>query len=154
VRFAFAVASHLDPEILIVDEVLAVGDAPLFYYYASRGKIGYIDDTMAVYRIRSGGVWSSTPVIEILLNSLSTRLLIRNKQKIFFSTDFHKGTLELILRIAKQYRKENDRLHFRKFVTKSIPYFFFADNEQRKVIVSHIKRIILSSLSYNKSKTW
>jgi lipopolysaccharide transport system ATP-binding protein len=45
VRLAFAVAAHLDPEILIIDEVLAVGDAAFqkkclgkMHHVASRGR--------------------------------------------------------------------------------------------------------------------
>jgi ABC-type polysaccharide/polyol phosphate transport system ATPase subunit len=40
VRLAFAVAAHLDPEILIVDEVLAVGDAE--FQKKCLGKMGDI----------------------------------------------------------------------------------------------------------------
>src|SRR5436309_3009942 len=39
VRLAFAVASHLDPEILLVDEALAVGDAAF-----QRKSLGKMDD--------------------------------------------------------------------------------------------------------------
>jgi lipopolysaccharide transport system ATP-binding protein len=42
VRLAFAVAAHLDPEILIVDEVLAVGDAQ--FQKKCLGKLGDISD--------------------------------------------------------------------------------------------------------------
>ena len=38
VRLAFAVAAHLEPEILIVDEVLAVGDAE--FQKKCLGKMG------------------------------------------------------------------------------------------------------------------
>src|SRR5438874_196091 len=38
VRLAFAVAAHLEPEILIIDEVLAVGDAP--FQQKCLGKMG------------------------------------------------------------------------------------------------------------------
>src|SRR5437762_6236618 len=38
VRLAFAVAAHLDPEVLIIDEVLAVGDAE--FQKKCLGKIG------------------------------------------------------------------------------------------------------------------
>jgi lipopolysaccharide transport system ATP-binding protein len=38
VRLAFAVAAHLEPEILIVDEVLAVGDAQ--FQKKCLGKMG------------------------------------------------------------------------------------------------------------------
>src|SRR5207248_6734902 len=40
VRLAFAVASHLEPEILIVDEVLAVGDAQ--FQQKCLGKMGQV----------------------------------------------------------------------------------------------------------------
>jgi lipopolysaccharide transport system ATP-binding protein len=40
VRLAFAVAAHLDPEILVVDEVLAVGDAE--FQRKSLGKMGEV----------------------------------------------------------------------------------------------------------------
>jgi lipopolysaccharide transport system ATP-binding protein len=42
VRLAFAVAAHLDPEILVVDEVLAVGDAA--FQKKCLGKLGNVAD--------------------------------------------------------------------------------------------------------------
>ena len=42
-RLAFAVAAHLDPEILIVDEVLAVGDAA--FQQKCLGKMGEVADS-------------------------------------------------------------------------------------------------------------
>jgi len=42
VRLAFAVAAHLDPEILVVDEVLAVGDAE--FQKKCLGKMGEVAD--------------------------------------------------------------------------------------------------------------
>ena len=39
-RLAFAVAAHLDPEVLIVDEVLAVGDAA--FQQKCLGKVGEV----------------------------------------------------------------------------------------------------------------
>jgi len=42
VRLAFAVAAHLEPEILLVDEVLAVGDAE--FQKKCRGKMGDISE--------------------------------------------------------------------------------------------------------------
>jgi lipopolysaccharide transport system ATP-binding protein len=66
VRLAFAVAAHLEPEILIVDEVLSVGDARF-----QQKCLGKIDDVAkggrtvlfvthnmaAVYRLASSVVW-------------------------------------------------------------------------------------------------
>jgi lipopolysaccharide transport system ATP-binding protein len=66
VRLAFAVAAHLDPEILIVDEVLSVGDARF-----QQKCLGKMDDVAkggrtvlfvthnmaAVYRLATSAIW-------------------------------------------------------------------------------------------------
>ena len=66
VRLAFAVAAHLDPEILIVDEVLAVGDTE--FQRKCLGKMG---------EVASGGrtvlfVSHNLPAVSSLCNSLIT----------------------------------------------------------------------------------
>ena len=66
VRLAFAVAAHLEPEILILDEVLAVGDAA--FQARCFGKIGSVarsgrtvlfvsHNLAAVYRLATAVVW-------------------------------------------------------------------------------------------------
>jgi lipopolysaccharide transport system ATP-binding protein len=66
VRLAFAVAAHMDPEILIVDEVLAVGDAQ--FQKKCLGKISHVakagrtvlfvsHNTDAIRRLCSRAVW-------------------------------------------------------------------------------------------------
>jgi lipopolysaccharide transport system ATP-binding protein len=53
VRLAFAVAAHLEPEILLVDEVLAVGDAA--FQKKCLGKMGDVaKEGRTVLRVQAG----------------------------------------------------------------------------------------------------
>ena len=75
VRLAFAVAAHLDPEILVVDEVLAVGDAE--FQKKCLGKMGevaqggrtvlFVSHNMAAVRslCRTGVLFSSGKIQDI-----------------------------------------------------------------------------------------
>ncbi len=58
VRLAFAVAAHLEPEILIVDEVLAVGDAE--FQKKCLGKMGEVA-TAGGRCCLSATTWRSSP---------------------------------------------------------------------------------------------
>lgn len=69
VRLAFAVAAHLDPEILLVDEVLAVGDAE--FQKKCLGKMGDISQTGRTVLFVSHNMSS--------IVRLSTRVLLISK---------------------------------------------------------------------------
>ena len=88
VRLAFSVAAHLEPEILLVDEVLAVGDAS--FQKKCLGKMGqvsregrtilFVSHNMAAVKalcsravlVKNGTVAASGPVAEIVNEYLSS----------------------------------------------------------------------------------
>ena len=76
VRLAFAVAAHLEPEILIVDEVLAVGDAA--FQKKCLGKMGDIAKEGRTVLFVSHNM----PAIE----KLCSRVIILNSGKVFADT--------------------------------------------------------------------
>ncbi|MCB0255128.1 MAG: ABC transporter ATP-binding protein, partial [Anaerolineae bacterium] len=89
VRLAFAVAAHLEPEILLVDEVLAVGDAQ--FQRKCLGKMGdvsregrtvlFVSHNMTAVQglcqrgiwIASGSVQSSGPVTDVVAHYLGSQ---------------------------------------------------------------------------------
>ena len=61
--------------------LVRMGDWPLLLLLAEKGKIGYIDDVMGVYRVHSGGTWSSLSRIEMFLEII----------KLYHYVDAHLG---------------------------------------------------------------
>ena len=83
VRLAFAVAAHLDPEILIVDEVLAVGDAE--FQKKCLGKMG---------EVAKGGrtvIFVSHNMTAV--NNLTERVVLLNKGQVQLSGPTAEGVL-------------------------------------------------------------
>lgn len=102
VRLAFAVAAHLESEILIVDEVLAVGDAE--FQKKCLGKMGdvtksegrtilFVSHNMAAIQnlckegiyLKNGALHSQGEITQIISNYLSS-----NEEFVTYITDFKK----------------------------------------------------------------
>ena len=75
VRLAFAVAAHLEPEILLVDEVLAVGDAE--FQQKCLGKIGEVS--------RSGRTVIFVSHSAAAIEALCTRALLLRRGRLVFN---------------------------------------------------------------------
>ena len=78
VRLAFAVAAHLDPEILIIDEVLAVGDAEF--------QLKCLDKIKSISREEGKTILFVSHNIQTIRNTC-TRALMMDKGKITASGD-------------------------------------------------------------------
>ena len=115
VKLAFAVASHLDAEIMIMDEVLAVGDVK--FQKKCLGKMG--DEA------KSGRTVLYVSHNMTTIRNLCTRCVVLEKGKIIFDGDVEKA-IEAYTESNKgdmfthydfrDYKRSNDRIGTRLFI--------------------------------------
>ena len=133
VRLAFAVAAHLEPEILIVDEVLAVGD--LNFRKKCLGKMREISSTIGRTVLFVSHDMAS-------IQNICTLGILLDKGRIVFS-----GTAQ---EAVKQYLSINMESHSKRLEwlcsdkklpfseTISINRFYLRDNSTQEVVVDKI----------------
>ena len=142
VRLAFAVAAHLEPEILIVDEVLAVGDAEFQKKFLGKmetvGKEGrtilFVSHNMAaIRRLCKNGIYFKSGISEYY-SKINEAL-----NAYFFSVETETNLAE---------RKDRHGTG----VVKIVSIKFYQNGESRKVIVNDIPVDIRISIEKNKNK--
>ena len=119
VRLAFAVAAHLEPDILVIDEVLAVGDAEF-----QKKAIGKMQDI-------SKGEGRTVLFVSHDMNAISLltdRVIVLKDGKVYFEGDTNSG--------IREYLKADD---------KELNYYYKGEVNTPKVIFAQI----LTSLPNN-----
>lgn len=107
--------------------VVSAGDYPLHILYATQGKIGFLPEKMATYRIHDGGVWSSQPFIQQLLNTIQYTEFVRDYVPTPYKPYLNEQLALYHLRVinrrrqAKEYKKVIQQLFHCLFQSKISP---------------------------------
>jgi glycosyltransferase involved in cell wall biosynthesis len=95
---------------------LAMGDWPLFALVSSHGKIELMDEVMAVYRVHSGGIWSSRSSSS-RLREISRMLQVLDEHFDFKYTNTIRRTLaQYYLDLALLERQSGNRMDTGKYL--------------------------------------
>jgi lipopolysaccharide transport system ATP-binding protein len=113
VRLGFAVAAHLEPEILVVDEVLAVGDAEF-----QKKAVGKMQDVST----KDGRTILFVSHNMVAVQNLCSRVTILENGKLTFNGDVNKGinyylsnNMQKIDSVPLSERKDRDGIGVLKF---------------------------------------
>jgi lipopolysaccharide transport system ATP-binding protein len=122
VRLAFSVAAHLEPEILIIDEVLAVGDAE--FQKKCLGKVGEVsrnDGRTVLFVSHNMGAISSLCPSAIWIDKGQVRRsgLSRDVINEYLNNDASKRELVIDLGRKERIRGSSDRLRLKSLVWQS-----------------------------------
>lgn len=121
----FATCSMLVISDAIVDlpewfRKMKMGDWGLTVISALKGKIGYIDEVMSVYREHSGGVWTSRSQVEKFQALLDVREIVEANIGPRFKPSLAKGISKILLGLASAHAENEDFLHSKEIFKKSV----------------------------------
>jgi len=95
---------------------MKMGDWPLHILVARSGKINLLDDVMAVYRMHSGGIWASEPLVN-QLREMARMLKALDQHLGFEYTDTIRQTLTgYYCGMADLARQEGNRVQTAKYL--------------------------------------
>ena len=86
------------------------GDVAMHLLFAQQGKIGYISDTMAVYRVNRGGIYSSENGFVNLVKSILTYTLVADKLGYSSKNSYKIGLSKLYYWAALEATKMREQL--------------------------------------------
>lgn len=124
VRLGFAVAAHLDPELLIVDEVLAVGDAE--FQKKCIGKMQDVAGTGRTVLFVSHNMSS--------IRNLCERVIVLDKGRVVFDGDVNKGISEYLS--LNENENENNHKRIFEFDKKNYVRYAGLDNSNGGIVES------------------
>ena len=91
-----------------------MADWPLHILNAQMGRIGYIENTMGVYRIHSGGIWSGENEMQKFRHTLALYKVFQTHLSIQYQPIIRKQIIRLWDATAAALVKINSQLSFRK----------------------------------------
>ncbi|WP_435412204.1 ABC transporter ATP-binding protein [Psychroserpens mesophilus] len=119
VRLAFAVAAHLEPDILVIDEVLAVGDAE--FQKKAIGKMQDISNT-------DGRTVLFVSHNMAAVENLCSRLMVLENGKSIYCGDVQEGIIKYL-----NLNKGNNEVFDLKNTHLIIKKFYLTDNSNNKI---------------------
>lgn len=158
VRLAFAVAAHLEPEILIVDEVLAVGDAQFQKKCLGKmeevGKEGrtvlFVSHNMgAIGKLCAKAIWLNFGKLEVIGNA--QEIIERYLSNTYEKASFRKFPLQAnkVAQITSVRLLNNQNVETTEFTSQTEPVVEVSFVLRKKVRGCHVACIITTIDGYH-----
>jgi len=94
------------------------GDWPLHILNAQHGRIGYMDDIMAIYRVHGGGVYSSKSCVEQLKGAIHAAEVINRHLNYRYDRTVSKANASRLAKITDLLETNGDRVQSRYYALK------------------------------------